>query len=181
MLMISIGGFGYASFNDSVYTIASFSSPDYDIEITACQVEAYNGFCYQLFWDQNGVSFNDSNIFPGWELVINATIHNKADSWVCKLNYTIFYWDETAVNWIATDEAGLLNLFRIEYETKFYNETTGVVIVGDPELLPCQSVFQIESLKFVASDEEFEELLCETFSIKIEVAGTYPDPPEGGG
>jgi hypothetical protein len=180
MLMICIGSFGYASFNGSIYTIASLSSPDYDIEITACRIEAYNGINCQLFWDQNGVSFNDSNVFPGWELIINTTIHNKADSWVCKLNYTIFYWDEVTVNWIIIDEAELLSLFRIEYETEFYNETTGLIIVGDPELRPCQSVHQIERLTFVASDEEYEAFLGEIFDIKIEVYGTYPDPPEGG-
>ena len=179
MLLISIGSFGYATLNSSINTIAELENADYDIEITNCRVESYHGVCYQLFWDENQISFNDSNIFPDWELILNITIHNKANSWVCKINYTISYWNETAGNWIITDENGLLNLFKLEYETKFYNATTGAVIIGDPEVLPCHSIYKIERLKFVATDQEFEELLGKTFDIKIEVCGTYPDPPEG--
>ena len=180
MLFILIVSFGYASINDSVYAIASLENPDYDIEITNCRVEFYNGLYYQIFYNQNGVSFNDSNVFPGWELILNITIHNTADSWVCKLTYNVSYWNETANNWILTDQAGLLNLFKIEYETKFYN-TSGQIIIGDPELFPEQSVYKVEHLKFVATNEEYQELLFEKFLIKIEVFPTYPDPPFDGG
>lgn len=181
MLFILIVSFGYASINDSVYTIASLENPDYDIEITNCRVEKYNGLYPQIFWNKNGVSFNDSNIFPGWELVLNITIHNKADSWVCKLIYNVSYWNEIANNWIVTDQAGLLNLFKIEYETAFYNITSGEIIIGNPELFPEQSVYEVVHLKFVATNEEYQELLFEKFLIKIEVSTTYPDPPFDGG
>jgi hypothetical protein len=180
MLLISIASFGYATLDDSIYAIADLQNADYDIEITNCRVEAYNGFGYQLFWDMNGISFNDSYILPGWELVINATIHNKDASWVCKLNYTISYWNETDGKWTATDEAGLLKLFKIQYETEFRNITNGEIIDGNPELFPNDSVLKIEHLEFVASPEEFEELSCKTFLLQIEVAATYPDPPAGG-
>lgn len=177
MLLITIASLGYAALNDSVDTIVDLQNAEYAIEITDCRVEAYNGLCYQLFWDEHGVSFNDSNIFPGWELVINITIHNIAD--LCQLNYTIYYWDGTA--WIDTDEAELLSLFRIKYETKFYNATSGpdfgAEIQGNPVLDFCESVFKVEHLEFVASTDEFENLLGETFQIKIVVQAV---PPTGG-
>jgi len=182
MLLISIGGFGYAQLGDSINTIADLENAEYNIEITDCKVVAYNGFCYQLFWDQREVSFNDSGIFPEWNIVLNTTIHNRNDSWVCKLTYTISYWNETLSDWVVTNPEELKNLFRLEYKSEFYNATSGELIVGDPELLPCQSVFKIEQLTFIASEPEFEQMLDETFHIKIEVVATYPDPDplEGG-
>jgi hypothetical protein len=172
-----MGGFGYAVFDDSINTIAELEAADYHIEVTDAKVISYNGFgVHQFFWDSATVSFNDSSIFPGWELILNVTIHNTPDSWIAKVNYTIFYWNETSGTWIPTDENGLLDLFKLEYETKFYNITTGELIPGDPELWPDQSIFNIERLKFVATDEEFQALLGHTFEVKIEVYGTYPDP-----
>jgi hypothetical protein len=172
-----MGGFGYAVFDDSINTIAELEAADYHIEVTDAKVISYNGFgVHQFFWDSATVSFNDSSIFPDWELILNVTIHNTPDSWIAKVNYTIFYWNETSGTWIPTDENGLLDLFKLEYETKFYNITTGELIPGDPELWPDQSIFNIERLKFVATDEEFQALLGHTFEVKIEVYGTYPDP-----
>ena len=180
MLFMLIASFGYASLNSTIYTVAYLESPNYDIEITNCNVESYNGLYYEIFYNENEVSFNDSNIFPGWELILNITIHNKADSWVCKLTYTIYYWNETLNTWVITDPNTLLNLFRMEYQTTFYN-STGDIITGNPELYPCQSVYKVDHLKFVASNEEYQELLFQTLQIKIEVLATYPDPiPEGG-
>jgi hypothetical protein len=179
-----MGSFGYALLDDSINTIAELEAADYHIEITNCIVKSYNGIgLHQFFWDPTTISFNDSNIFPGWELILNLTIHNTADSWICKLNYTIFYWNETSSIWIPTDENGLKDLFKLEYETKFYNVTTGELIIGDPELWPDQSVFNIERLTFVANQQEFEGLLGKTFEVKIEIYGTYPDPDplEGAG
>lgn len=182
MLLISIAGFGYATYNESVYTIASLESAVYAIEmIPPCNVEFYNGLGYELFCDEHEVSFNDSCIFPGWELILNITIRNVGDT-VCSLNYTISYWNESTNNWKLTDENGLLTLFKIEYNSYYCNETTGDPIVGAPEIIPLDSVFKIEHLKFVASEQQFQELLGETFLIKIEVHATHPapDPLEGG-
>lgn len=181
MLLMSIAGFGYATFNESVYTLASLESAVYAIEITNCRVEFCNGLCYQLIWNEHGVSFNDSGIFPTWELILNMTIYNVGDA-TCSLNSTISYWNETLSSWLFTDENGLHTLFKLEYESYYCNETTGDPIAGAPELFPNRSVFKIEHLTFVASEVEFEEMLGETFLIKIEVKATDPppDPLEGG-
>jgi hypothetical protein len=179
MLLISIASFTYASLSETVNTVADLASADYAIEITGCRVEKYNGLGYDLYYDTKQVSFNDSCIFPGWELVINVTIHNKPDeSWICKLNYTISYWNETIGDWIVTDHDDLLNRFRLDYETGFYNATSGEPIVGDPLLLPDESVFNMEHFTFVASNAEFEKMLDETFIIKVDVMANYPDPIE---
>lgn len=176
ILLVAIASMGCAAFTDSVYTIASFSNADYEIEITDCQVVEYNGFGYDLYWDSEEVSFNDTLVFPGWELKLKTTIHNKATSWVCRLNYTIYYWNKTTSKWETTDETGLLNKFRIQYDTKFYNTTTGEEIPGEPHLLPCQSVHKIEHLFF--DGQNYEELRGKTFLIKIKVIATYPNSPE---
>jgi len=180
MLFIIIGSFGYASLNNTVYTIASLESADYHIEIAAYRIEFYNGLHYQIFCDNTRLSFNDSGIFPGWELIINITIRNMPDSWVCKLNYTISYLNKTTNQWIITNPATLLNLFKIEYESQFYN-STGDIIIGEPELFINESVYKIEHLKFVATPEEFENLLFEELQIKIEIFPNHPDPPTDGG
>jgi len=180
ILFILMASFGYASINSTIYTIATLQSPEYDIKITDCQVEFYNGLCYEIFYNENSVSFNDSNVFPGWELILNLTILNTLDSWVCKLQYTIFYWNETANDWIATDETELLNLFKLQYETAFYN-ATGDIITENPELNIGEIVYKMEHLKFVATPEEYENLLLKEVILKIEVLATYPDPPFDGG
>jgi hypothetical protein len=177
ILLISMGGFGYALLDDSINTIAELEAADYHIEITNCTVKSYNGFgLCQFFWDAFTVSFNDSNIFPGWEIVLNLTIYNTPDSWIAKVNYTIFYLNQTTGTWTPTDKNELLTLFKLEFENKFYNVTTGEEIVGDPELWPDQTVFNIERLKFVANSQEYEELHGQTFTVKVEIYGTYPDP-----
>jgi hypothetical protein len=181
MLLMSIASFTYASLSETVNTVADLASADYAIEITGCRVEYYNGLGYDLYYDTKQVSFNDSCIFPGWELIINVTIHNEPTSWICKLNYSISYWNETIGDWVVTDHNDLLNRFRLDYETGFYNATTGEPIVGDPLLLPDESVFKVEHLTFVASNDEFNKMMDETFSIKVDVMANYPDPIDSGG
>lgn len=180
MLIITIAGFGYATFNDSINTIAELSNADYSIEITDCQVVKYNGIAYQLFWDQTGVSFNDSDLFPGWELIINTTIHNKAEdqSWVCVIYYTLHYWNNTINDWTLTNEAELQQLFGISYTGEFYLDAGWTTLMPpNYEIQPNQNVYHKE--QFVYDGTQNPQLADPNFAIKVTVYATYPQVDEG--
>lgn len=179
MLLISIGSLGYASLNGTVTAIACLENANYQIKIAECCIVDYKGFGPEISCNEREVNFNDT-IFPGWELKLNTTIHNNVtESTICKLNCTISYWNET-IGWVVTDESELFELFKIQYSGVFYNATTNDPIEGDPILTQCESVFHIDHFIFDPTLEEYEEMLCQTFLIRIQIFTNPPNDPEGG-
>lgn len=172
MLFIPLVAFGYAQWNDSLAVVSYMRAGTESIRITGCEVTDYNGYGdYTLDWDEDTLYFEDTNLFPDWQLEFEVTIHNGGTIPVY-LSYEIFYsWDQE--NWVQVedpeDPKELYNEFRIVYTDGLYNED------GDPwdptdYLWPCEIVYKIENLLFDAQDRP--DLQGKTFTIKVEIIGT---------
>ena len=183
MLLIAVGNLGYAALTDKITTVADLQLVNYDIEIIDCRILYYNGYKSDpLTWTEDNVFFFDNLLFSGWELTILTTIHNKAEeiSWICVLNYTIYYWNTTTNDWTLTDETELQNLFGITYTGEFYlDEECTDPMPPDYELPPCNSVYHREHLTFNGLETpEIENL---NFTLRVSVCATYPSINESGG
>ena len=174
MLLISIVGFGYAQWNDTLTVVSYMQGGTESMEITNCTITYYNGYGdYIISWDEDTVYFEDTNLFPGWELRLNLTIHNDGTIPLV-LRYEISYsWDE-GITWIpAPDPSILYDEFRIDYTDGLYN-ATGHLWDPTQYLWPCETVYKIEQLLFDAQDRS--DLQGKTFTIKVEIIGSPPPP-----
>jgi len=169
MLLIPLSAFGYAQWNDTLTVISYMQAGTESIAITGCEVTQYNGYGeYVLSWNEGTIYFEDTNLFPGWELELRAEIHNDGTIPV-HVSYQIYYsWDQTT--WTPTDVAGLYNEFRIVYTDGFYNVTTGEQWDTTQYLWPCKAVYKKEHLLFDAQD--CPDLQDKTFTIKVEICGS---------
>ncbi len=185
MLLIILGSLGYAAWTDQITTIANLTAADYQIEILDCWIQEYNGQGCELLWEIGGkeVSFTDETLFPGWNLTLFTKIHNKdiSQSWVIKINYTLYYLEEETQNWIKCTETELFNLFRINYTGEFYLDPGDDGIWCTPDdvpmppnygINPCNSVYSKQHLFFNAQDSP--ELSNKSFNVKVVITATYP-------
>jgi len=120
-----------------------------------------------------GLNITANPIFPEWHLNLTVDIHNILNSIPVRLDRTIYYFDSSN-NQVETDEAGLLNLFRIRYFDAWYNATTGEPIpdITTHDLWPCDTVTTLESLTF--DGQEHPELQGQTFCFLIVITGGNP-------
>jgi len=192
MLLISIGSTVYAHFVMSAQLVGTVNvtSGSVVIEITGWAIESTNTIDANdnsiILGDElkiQGVTDGDSQviglnitvnpIFPDWYLNLTVNIHNTLDSIPVRLNRAIYYYDSNN-NQIQTDEAGLLNLFRIKYFDAWYNATTGdpIADITTYDIWPCKTVTTLESLTF--DGQNYPELQGQTFCFLVVVTATYP-------
>ena len=172
MLLIPLFAFGYAQWNDTLTVVSYMRAGTESIRITSYNVTYYNGYGnYTLYLEEDTLYFNETNLFPGWELKLEVVIHNNGTIPV-NISYNIYYsWDQN--NWVKVedpqDPKELYDEFGIVYTDGLYNET------GEPwdpsqYLWPCETVYKIEHLLFDAQDRP--DLQGKTFTIKVEIIGT---------
>jgi len=172
ILAIALGGLGYIVLSGQV---ASISETE-DIAITGYTTVFYNGLGYDLDWDANTLWFNDTLLFPGWELKLVLNITNVGTASV-NLSYRIDYWND--VDWTETDEAGLLSMFGLVYTDGFYLGPGPDEIWNTPDDVPMppeyavaseQTVYKVEHLLIDAQDRP--ELQDQTFMLQVEIMGS---------
>ena len=172
MMLIPLMGFGYAQWSNTLTVISYMQAGTESIRIAGCEVTYYKGYGdYKLEWTEDTLSFEDTNLSPGWELELKVAIHNDGTVPVY-LSYQILYsWDQT--NWIQVvdpnDPKELYNEFRIVYTDGLYNEA-GIPWDPNLELWPCEIVSMIEHLLFDAQDRP--DLQDKTFTIRVEIMGS---------
>lgn len=192
MLLISIGGAVYANLimSTQLTCTANITSGSTSIEITDWTIQSTN----TIDANDNGITFGDElqienvtdgngkviglnitadPIFPDWYLNLTVDIHNKLDSTPVNLNRTIYYFNTTLNDWVKTDKAGLLSLYRIKYFDAWYNGTKPIEDITTYDLLPCKTVTTLESLTFDGQD--YPELQGQTFCFIVVITA---DPPE---
>lgn len=175
ILLITLSSFGYAQWNDTLTVISYMQAGIESIRI-GCEVTYYNGYGdYTLDITEDTLHFEDTNLFPGWELELLVEIHNDGTIPVY-LSYEIFYsWDPIdPINWVQVadpeDPIELYDEFRIVYTDGFYNATTGEPWDPSQYLWPCKIVHKKEHLLFDAQDRP--DLQGKTFTIKVEICGS---------
>ena len=194
MLLISIGGTVYANFimSTQLTCTANITSGSAAIGITGWTIQSHN----TIDANGNGIIFGDelkienvidgadeviglnitaNPIFPDWYLNLTVDIHNTLDSIPVNLSRVIYYFNTTLKDWVKTDEAGLLSLFRIKYFDAWYNTTTSQLIpdITDHLIYPGKTVTTLESLTF--DGQNYPELQGKTFCILVVITA---DPPE---
>lgn len=193
MLLISIGSAVYANFvmSNQLVCTAILKSGSVAVEIVGWKVKSTNTIDAndnnQIFGDELkienvtdgdgkviGLNITADPIFPDWYLNLTVDVHNTLDSIPVRLNRTILYWDTNVEDWVETDEAGLLSLFRIKYLDAWYNTTTGELIsdITTRDIWPCKTVTTLESLTFDGQD--YPELQGQTFCFLMIISATYP-------
>lgn len=192
MLLICIGGAVYANFimSTRLTCIANITSGSVVTEITDWKINSTN----TIDANGNGITFGDelqieevtdgngkviglnitaNPIFPDWYLNLTVDIHNTIDSIPVQLNRTIYYFNSTINDWVKTDEAGLLNLFRIGYFDAWYNATGHLIPdITTYDIWPCETVTTLESLTFDGQD--YPELQGQSFCFVVVITA---DPP----
>lgn len=167
LLLVLLSALGYAAWNDQLTSTVSLNAGIEDIQIQSATVTEYNGFGYELTWTIDSLYFNDTNIFPGWELNISTEIINKGNIPV-KLYYTLLYSQDGGATWTPTDATGLFTNFGLVYTDGFYNATTLEHLTpGEFWLWPNKFVLKIEHLFFDAQDRP--ELQSQAFLFKVVV------------
>lgn len=170
--MIALGGLGYIVWSGQITQILE---PE-DIEITGYTLVSYNGFGYYIDWDTNTLWFNDTLLFPGWELKLVLNITNVGTSSL-QLSYRIDYWNGT--DWTQSDEAELLSMFGLNYTDGFYlgpgpdgtwNTPDDVPMPAEHAVAPEETVYKVEHLLIDAQDRP--ELQNQTFMLRVEIMGS---------
>ena len=199
LLLISIGSTAYAEFIMSAQLICTtnITSGSAAIEITGWQIKSTNTIDangngiilddelkIESVTDGNGkvigLNITANPIFPGWYLNLTVDIHNTLESIPVNLNRTIYYFNSTINDWVETDEAGLLNLFRLRYFDAWYNATGHLIPeITTYDLWPCKTVTTLESLTFDGQD--YPELQGQTFCFLVVITPTYPSGNGNGG
>ena len=192
MLLISIGGTVYANFVTSTQLTctANITSGSAAIEITDWTIQSTN----TIDANGNGITFGDelqienvtdgngkvvglnitaNPIFPDWYLNLTVDIHNTLTSIPVNLNRTLLYYNTTLNEFVETNEAGLLSLYRIKYFDAWYNATDYLIPdITTYDIWPCDTVTTLESLTF--DGQNYPELQGQTFCFLVVITA---DPP----
>jgi len=126
MLLILLSSVAYASFSDSMTTRGHGKGHGWgrqkkglDPIISDYWVIEYCGYGYDITVSDDNLTltFTDDLVFPGWYIKLVVELDNTGAVNVT-LNSQLEYWDGS--KWQATDEAGLLGMFRMVFEDGFY-------------------------------------------------------------
>lgn len=126
MLLILMSSVAYASFSNSMTARGrgrghgwGLKKKGIDPIITNYWVIEYCGYGFDITVSSDNftLNFNDDLVFPGWYIKLVIELNNTGAVNVT-LHSQLEYWDGS--KWKATDEAGLLSMFRIIYEDGFY-------------------------------------------------------------
>jgi len=176
MLLITISGFGYAQYSNTLITMANLDNAEEDLRITAYEVAYYNGYGIDVSIADNkkSIDIEDTLLFPGWELKLVIEIHNAGTA-------SLYLSSEIKHNGVTIPETDLLDLFRIVYTDGFYDNRgpDGQWFTGDDEsfdlslqLFPCDHVYKLEHLIFDA--QRFPELQGQSFTFQAIISGSAP-------
>ena len=183
MLLILLSSVAYACFSDSMTARGRGRGHGWGLRKKAVDPIISNywiieycgyGFDITVSNDNLTLTFVDDLVFPGWYVKLVVELNNTGTVDVT-LSSQLEYWDGS--QWKATDEAGLLSMFRIVFEDGFYlgpgDDSTwftdqDIPVPADFVLESGEVVYEREYLFFDGQD--YPELQDQEFQFRVVVS-----------
>jgi hypothetical protein len=183
MLLILFSSVAYAGYSDSITTLGPEKGKGWgrvkkglDPIISNYWVIEYCGYGYDITVSDDNLTLNfaDDLVFPGWYMKLVVELDNTGTVNVT-LNSQLEYWDGS--NWQATDEAGLLSVFRLVFEDGFYvgPGSDSTWFTSDDEPIPSDFVHEVGEVVYERDylffdGQDYPELQDQEFEFRVVIS-----------